>query len=162
VDGAYHEVDSSSLAFELAARAAAREGLRRCRSRLKEPVMRVVVLVPDEFVGDVMGDLSARRGQILELSDRGGGGGGGSSSSSSISSGAADDVGAAALRSVTALVPLANMFQYVSTLRSMSRQVKLCTVALCALSCVCAVSNTFLYVSFPFLGGGAIGGINQF
>lgn len=112
VDGAYHDVDSSSLAFELAARATAREGLRRCRSRLKEPVMRVVVLVPDQFVGEVMGDLSSRRGQILELSGRGG-------------DGLEEVGGAAVLRTVTALVPLANMFQYVSTLRSMSRYIEL-------------------------------------
>lgn len=97
VDGAYHDVDSSVLAFEIAGRAATREGLRKCKSRLKEPIMKVDVLAPDDFVGDVIGDINARRGQILDLGDRGN------------------------LRTVSALVPLANMFQYVSTLRSISK-----------------------------------------
>ncbi|RYH30539.1 elongation factor G [archaeon] len=97
VDGAYHDVDSSVLAFEIAGRAATREGLRKCKSRLKEPIMKVDVLAPDDFVGDVIGDINARRGQISDLGDRGN------------------------LRTVSALVPLANMFQYVSTLRSISK-----------------------------------------
>jgi len=97
VDGAYHDVDSSVLAFEIAGRAATREGLRKCKSRLKEPVMKVDVISPDEFLGEVIGDLNSRRGQIAELGERGN------------------------LRTVSALVPLANMFQYVSTLRSLSK-----------------------------------------
>jgi elongation factor G len=97
VDGSYHDVDSSVLAFEIAGKGATREGLRKCKSRLKEPIMKVDVQSPEEFLGDVIGDLNSRRGTILELGDRGN------------------------MRTVQALVPLANMFQYVSTLRSMSR-----------------------------------------
>jgi len=96
-DGAYHEVDSSVLAFEIAGRAATREGLRKCKSRLMEPVMKVDVISPEEFLGDVIGDINSRRGQIGELGERGN------------------------LRTVRAYVPLANMFQYVSTLRSLSK-----------------------------------------
>jgi elongation factor G len=97
VDGSYHDVDSSVLAFEIAGRSATREGLRKCKSRLKEPIMKVEVQAPEEFLGDAIGDLNSRRGTILELGERGN------------------------LRTVLALVPLANMFQYVSTLRSMSK-----------------------------------------
>jgi elongation factor G len=97
VDGAYHDVDSSVLAFEIAGRAATREGLKQCKSRLKEPIMKVDVISPEEYLGDVIGDLTSRRGQIAELGERGN------------------------MRTVQALVPLANMFQYVSTLRSLSR-----------------------------------------
>ena len=97
LDGSYHDVDSSVLAFEIAGRAAAREGLRKGRSRLKEPVMKVDVQCPEEYLGDVIGDINSRRGQVLELGERG------------------------QLRTVSALVPLATMFQYVSTLRSLSR-----------------------------------------
>ena len=103
VDGAFHDVDSSVLAFELAARTAARQGLRQCRSRLKEPIMKVVVHTPDASLGDVIGDLNARRGQIQELT-------------APAQSTAASDV-----RTVIALVPLANMFNYVSVLRSISK-----------------------------------------
>ncbi|KAJ1406061.1 plastid translation elongation factor G protein precursor, partial [Ochromonadaceae sp. CCMP2298] len=97
VDGSYHDVDSSVLAFEIAGRAATREGLKKCKSRLKEPVMRVDVQTPEEFLGDVIGDINSRRGTIGELGERGN------------------------FRTVTAMVPLANMFQYVSTLRSLSK-----------------------------------------
>jgi elongation factor G len=97
LDGAYHEVDSSVLAFEIAARAATRDGLKKCKSRLKEPIMKVDVQCPEEFIGDVIGDLNSRRGQVSELGERG------------------------MMRTVSALVPLANMFSYVSTLRSMSK-----------------------------------------
>jgi elongation factor G len=97
VDGAYHDVDSSVLAFEIAGRAACREGLRRCKSRLKEPIMKVDVQTPEDFMGDVIGDFNARRGQIAELGERGN------------------------FRTIQATVPLANMFNYVSTLRSLSK-----------------------------------------
>lgn len=97
VDGAYHDVDSSVLAFEIAGRAATREGLRKCKSRLKEPIMKVDVQTPEEFMGEVIGDINSRRGQIAELGERGN------------------------LRTVSAMVPLANMFQYVSSLRSLSK-----------------------------------------
>lgn len=96
-DGAYHDVDSSILAFEIAGRAATREGLRKCKSRLMEPLMRVDVQTPEEYMGEVIGDLNSRRGQIEELGERGN------------------------FRTISALVPLANMFSYVSTLRSLSK-----------------------------------------
>lgn len=97
VDGAYHDVDSSVLAFEIAGRAATREGLKKCKSRLKEPIMKVDVISPEEFIGDVIGDINSRRGQVSDLGERGN------------------------MRTVSAFVPLANMFQYVSSLRSMSK-----------------------------------------
>lgn len=97
LDGAYHDVDSSVLAFEIAGRAATREGLKKCKSRLKEPIMKVDVISPEEFVGDVIGDINSRRGTIGELGERGN------------------------MRTVQAMVPLANMFQYVSSLRSLSK-----------------------------------------
>ena len=97
VDGAYHDVDSSVLAFEIAGRAACREGLKKCKSRLKEPVMKVDVQVPEEFMGDVIGDFNARRGQVAELGERGN------------------------FRTICAMVPLANMFNYVSALRSLTK-----------------------------------------
>merc|ERR1711871_1790962 len=93
VDGAFHDVDSSVLAFEIAG-AATRDGLRKCKSRLKEPIMKVDVITPEEFCGDIIGDLNSRRGQISELGDRGN------------------------MKTVSAMVPLANMFSYVSYLRS--------------------------------------------
>lgn len=97
VDGAFHDVDSSVLAFEIAGRAATREGLRKAASRLMEPLMKVEVVTPEEYMGDVIGDINSRRGQIQELSERGN------------------------MKTVEALVPLASMFQYVSSLRSMSK-----------------------------------------
>ena len=96
-DGASHDVDSSSLAFEIAARAAFREGMSKAGARLLEPVMRVEVVTPDEYMGDIIGDLNSRRGQIGNMDQRGNG------------------------RVISAEVPLANMFGYVSTLRSMSQ-----------------------------------------
>jgi len=97
VDGAFHDVDSSVLAFEIAARAAFREGLKKGQARLMEPVMKVEVIVPEEHMGDVIGDINSRRGQVGNLGDRGN------------------------MKTVKAFVPLANMFQYVSTLRGMTK-----------------------------------------
>jgi len=97
VDGAYHDVDSSVMAFEIAGRACAREGLRKAKARLMEPLMQVDVTSPEEYMGDIMGDISGRRGQVGELGNRGN------------------------IKTISAMVPLANMFQYVSTLRSMSK-----------------------------------------
>jgi elongation factor G len=97
LDGAYHEVDSSSMAFEIAGQCAGREALKKTACRLKEPMMSVEVTSPPSCIGDVIGDLSSRRGQILSMSDRG------------------------TFRTVQAIVPLACMFQYVSSLRSMSK-----------------------------------------
>ena len=96
-DGAYHEVDSSVMAFEIAGRAAAREGLRKAKARLMEPLMQVDVTTPEEYMGDILGDINSRRGIVGELGERGN------------------------VKTISAQVPLANMFQYVSTLRSMSK-----------------------------------------
>merc|ERR1711966_319618 len=97
IDGAYHDVDSSVMAFEIAGRAATREGLRKAKPRLMEPLMQVDVTTPEEYMGDVLGDINSRRGQEGDLGERGN------------------------TKTISALVPLANMFQYVSTLRSMSK-----------------------------------------
>jgi len=96
-DGAYHDVDSSVMAFEIAGRAATREGLRKAKARLMEPLMQVDVSTPEEYMGDVLGDINSRRGMVGELGERGN------------------------VKTISAQVPLANMFQYVSTLRSMSK-----------------------------------------
>merc|ERR1712021_276940 len=97
IDGAYHDVDSSVMAFEIAGRAATREGLRKAKARLMEPLMQVDVSTPEEYMGDILGDINARRGMVGDLGERGN------------------------VKTVSAQVPLANMFQYVSTLRSMSK-----------------------------------------
>merc|ERR1712129_605394 len=94
IDGAFHDVDSSVLAFEIAGRGACREGLRKGKVRLMEPMMQVDVTTPEDYLGDVIGDINSRRGL---LGDRGN------------------------TKTVRASVPLANMFQYVSTLRSISK-----------------------------------------
>ena len=96
-DGASHDVDSSVLAFEIAARAAFREGIAKAGPKLLEPLMRVEVVTPDDYMGDIIGDLNSRRGQISGMDQRGN------------------------ARVITALVPLATMFGYVNTLRSMSQ-----------------------------------------
>jgi len=97
-DGSYHDVDSSVLAFQLAARGAFREGFRSAQPRLLEPIMKVEVTTPEEHMGDVIGDLNSRRGLVGQLTDRAGG-----------------------LKIVSASVPLAEMFQYVSSLRGMTK-----------------------------------------
>ncbi|WP_370321688.1 elongation factor G [Oricola sp.] len=96
-DGAYHDVDSSVLAFEIAARAAFREGAQKAGAQLLEPIMKVEVVTPEDYMGDIIGDLNSRRGQIAGTESRN-----------------IDQV-------ITAMVPLANMFGYVNTLRSMSQ-----------------------------------------
>ncbi|MGH6973606.1 MAG: elongation factor G [Stellaceae bacterium] len=96
-DGAYHDVDSSALAFEIAARAAFKEGIMKAAPKLLEPVMRVEVVTPRDYMGDVIGDLNSRRGRITGQDQRGN------------------------AEVINAMVPLANMFGYVSTLRSMSQ-----------------------------------------
>ncbi|KAK4260449.1 hypothetical protein QN277_003560 [Acacia crassicarpa] len=98
VDGSYHDVDSSVLAFQLAARGAFRDGMRKAGPKMLEPVMKVEVVTPEEHLGDVIGDLNSRRGQINSFGDKPGG-----------------------LKVVDSLVPLAEMFQYVSTLRGMTK-----------------------------------------
>jgi len=97
-DGSYHDVDSSALAFEIAAKAAFREGIPKCNPRLLEPIMKVDVITPEESMGDVIGDLNSRRGQVGTLGDKPGG-----------------------LKTVQSFVPLAEMFQYVSRLRGMTK-----------------------------------------
>jgi elongation factor G len=97
VDGAYHDVDSSVLAFEIASRAAFREAAKSARPKLLEPIMKVEVVSPEDYVGSVIGDLNSRRGQVQGQEMRGN----------------------AAV--INAMVPLANMFGYVNTLRSMSQ-----------------------------------------
>jgi elongation factor G len=97
VDGAYHEVDSSAIAFEIAGRMALREALGKAGSVLLEPIMKVEVTTPEEYLGGVIGDLNSRRGHISGTGSRGN------------------------AQIVTAMVPLANMFGYVNNLRSMSQ-----------------------------------------
>ncbi len=97
IDGAYHDVDSSVMAFEIAARAAYKEAVAKAKPILLEPVMKVEVVTPEDYMGDVIGDLNSRRGQVQGMDSRG---------NASV---------------VTAMVPLANMFGYVNTLRSMSQ-----------------------------------------
>jgi elongation factor G len=97
IDGQYHDVDSSALAFEICARAALREALREGGPVLLEPIMKVEVVTPEEYTGSVIGDLNSRRGQIQGQDMRGN------------------------ANVVNAMVPLANMFGYVSNLRSMSQ-----------------------------------------
>ncbi|TVR06741.1 MAG: elongation factor G [Salinarimonadaceae bacterium] len=97
IDGAFHEVDSSALAFEIASRAALREALQKGGSVLLEPIMKVEVVTPEDYTGSVIGDLNSRRGQIQGQDMRGN------------------------AVVINAMVPLANMFGYVNTLRSMSQ-----------------------------------------
>ena len=97
IDGAYHDVDSSALAFEIAARAAFREGMPKAGPVLLEPIMKVEVVTPEDYLGDVIGDLNSRRGQISGMDQRGN------------------------ARTVDATVPLANMFGYVNKLRTMTQ-----------------------------------------
>ena len=96
-DGAYHDVDSSVMAFEIAARAAFREGMKKASPVLLEPVMKVECVTPEEYMGDIIGDLNSRRGQVNGMDARGN------------------------AQVINAMVPLANMFGYVNNLRSMSQ-----------------------------------------
>ena len=70
-DGAYHDVDSSVMAFEIAARAAFREAMQKGKSKLLEPMMKVEVVTPEEYMGDIIGDLNSRRGQVQGMDTRG-------------------------------------------------------------------------------------------
>ena len=97
VDGDSHDVDSSVLAFEIAARSAFREGMAGAGPKMLEPIMRVEVVTPEEYMGDIIGDLNSRRGQVSDMDQR------------------------ANARVIMAQVPLATMFGYVSVLRSMSQ-----------------------------------------
>ena len=97
-DGSYHDVDSSELAFSLAGSIAAREGIKQANPILLEPVMKVEVTTPEDFMGDIIGDLNSRRGRIDAMEDLMGG-----------------------AKLIKAFVPLANMFGYTSDIRSMSQ-----------------------------------------
>ncbi|MEQ3748129.1 MAG: elongation factor G [Celeribacter sp.] len=96
IDGKFHDVDSSVLAFEIASRMCMREGLRRAGAKLLEPIMKVEVITPEEYTGGIIGDLTSRRGQMQGQDTRGN------------------------AIAIDAFVPLANMFGYINTLRSMS------------------------------------------
>jgi len=97
VDGLHHDVDSSVLAFELASRQCFKDACQKATLKLLEPIMRVEVVTPEDYMGDVIGDLNSRRGQINTQEQRGN------------------------ATVITAMVPLANMFGYINTLRSMSQ-----------------------------------------
>ncbi|QUS36555.1 elongation factor G [Falsirhodobacter algicola] len=96
IDGAYHDVDSSVLAFEIASRAAMRDGMKKAGAKLLEPIMKVEVVTPEEYTGSIIGDLTSRRGMVQGQDSRGN------------------------ANVITAMVPLANMFGYINNLRSMS------------------------------------------
>ena len=97
-DGSYHDVDSSELAFKLAGSLATREGIKKAKPVLLEPFMKLEVTTPEEFMGDVIGDINSRRGRIDAMEDIQGG-----------------------AKLITAFAPLANLFGYTSDLRSMSQ-----------------------------------------
>ena len=97
IDGKYHDVDSSVLAFEIAARAGMREGLKLAGAKLLEPIMKVEVVTPEDYTGGIIGDLTSRRGMVQGQDTRGN------------------------AIAIDAFVPLANMFGYIDTLRSMSQ-----------------------------------------
>ena len=93
-DGSYHEVDSSEMAFKIAGSMAIKEACKKANPVILEPIMKVVVIVPEEYMGDVIGDLSSRRGTIQGMEDRNG------------------------VKQINALVPLSEMFGYSNDLRS--------------------------------------------
>ena len=97
IDGKYHDVNSSALAFEICARGAMREAAQKAGIKLLEPIMKVEVVTPEDYLGDVIGDLNSRRGQIQGTDSRGN------------------------AQTVEAMVPLANMFGYVNQLRSFTQ-----------------------------------------
>jgi elongation factor G len=97
IDGAYHDVDSNVMTFEIAARACFREGMAKAGPQLLEPIMRVEVVTPEEYMGDVIGDLNSRRGSISGMDQRGN------------------------ARVINGMVPLKEMFGYVNKLRGMTQ-----------------------------------------
>lgn len=96
-DGSYHEVDSSEAAFKIAGSIALQEAVRRASPILLEPIMRVEVIIPEQYMGDIIGDLNAKRGQVKDVTDR------------------------AVMKVVNATVPLASMFGYATRLRSLTQ-----------------------------------------
>lgn len=97
-DGSYHEVDSSEMAFKIAGSMALQDGVKKASPVLLEPIMKVVVVTPEEFMGDVIGDLNSKRGRIETMEDL-----------------------QAGIKEITAFVPLGEMFGYTTNLRSMSQ-----------------------------------------
>jgi len=97
IDGSYHDVDSDEISFRMAAIFGFKDGFRRAKPVILEPIMKVEVVTPEDYMGDVIGDLNRRRGQIMSMEDTPAG------------------------KTVTAEVPLAEMFQYATTVRSMSQ-----------------------------------------
>jgi elongation factor G len=97
-DGSYHEVDSSEMAFKIAGSMGFQDGFKKAAPVLLEPIMKVVVVTPEEFMGDVIGDLNSKRGRIESMED--------------LSSG---------VKEITAFVPLGEMFGYTTNLRSMTQ-----------------------------------------
>ena len=97
-DGSYHEVDSSEIAFKIAASTALQEGVKRAKPAILEPIMKVEVIMPDKFMGEITGDISSRRGQIEQMADR----------------------GTLGLKVIDAKVPLSEMFGYATTIRSLT------------------------------------------
>jgi elongation factor G len=95
-DGSYHEVDSSEIAFKIAGSIAFQEAVKRARPVMLEPIMKIQVIMPTEFLGDITGDLSAKRGKIEAMSDR------------------------FSVKVIDAKVPLSEMFGYATSLRSMT------------------------------------------
>ena len=94
-DGSYHEVDSSEMAFKIAGSMAFKSACRKADPAIQEPIMKVVVIVPEDYMGDVIGDLNSRRGEIQGFEDRTGG-----------------------VKQINARVPLSDMFGYATDLRS--------------------------------------------
>ncbi|KKR02929.1 MAG: Elongation factor G, partial [Parcubacteria group bacterium GW2011_GWF2_39_13b] len=100
-DGSYHDVDSSEMAFKIAGSMALQEGARRAKLALLEPVMRLQAITPEQFMGDVIGDINAKRGRIEKMEDRG--------------------EGVSRVKVIDAKVPLSEMFGYATALRSMTQ-----------------------------------------
>jgi elongation factor G len=100
-DGSFHDVDSSEAAFKIAGSLAFKEAMKKAKPVILEPIMKAVVITPEQFMGDIVGDLNAKRGIIKEMNDRG--------------------EGAARVKEITADVPLSSMFGYATQMRSMSQ-----------------------------------------
>jgi elongation factor G len=100
-DGSYHEVDSSEAAFKIAASMAFQDAAKRAGAVILEPIMKVEVVTPEQFMGDIIGDLNARRAIINSMEDRG--------------------QGASAVKVISAQVPLSEMFGYTTAMRSMTQ-----------------------------------------
>ena len=97
IDGSFHEVDSSDIAFKIAGAIALKEGVKKAKPVLLEPVMKMEIVTPEDFIGDILGDLNSRRSQILSIDSRGNS------------------------RAIRCIVPLAETFGYATNLRSMSQ-----------------------------------------